>query len=58
MQTNTVQHTEDVSFNISVLQSYQHNYVYTILTQQDYIITAFGLGKEQVVRSCKYSDKP
>jgi hypothetical protein len=58
-QTTTVQNTEGVSFNVLILHSHQHiNYVYTIQTQQDYIIIAFGLGMEQVVHLCKYSDKP
>jgi len=47
-----VQNTYGISFNIAILKSHQHkNYVYTILTQQDYIITAFALGKDQVVLS-------
>jgi hypothetical protein len=46
-QTTTVPNTKGVSFNISILHSHQHiNYVYTIQTQQDYIITAFGLRME------------
>jgi len=58
-QTTRVQNTWGISFNISILQSHQlKNYVYTVLTQQDSIIIAFALGKEQEVRSWEYSDKP